>query len=90
MVRELTASILIIFERSWQEGQEERSGELQTGQTYLSPWEGDGMNPPASHFQLYQDKNVTKNSKHGFVKGKSCLTNLVAFYNEIASLVEEK
>lgn len=74
----------------FQEGQEERSEELKARQIYLSPWEGDSMNSPASHFQSYRDKNVTRNSKHGSVKAKSCLTNLVAFYNEIASLVEER
>ena len=30
--------------------QEERSGELQTGQPHLSPWEGDGASNPGDHF----------------------------------------
>lgn len=46
----------------FQEEQEERSGELQVIQLYLSPWEGDDMNPPASRFQLYQGKKVTRSS----------------------------
>lgn len=30
-----------------------------------------------------KDKNVTGNSQHGILKGKSCLTNVTAFYNEV-------
>ncbi|KAK4810802.1 hypothetical protein QYF61_008774 [Mycteria americana] len=32
-------------------------------------------------------EKVIRNSKHGFTKGKSCLTNLITFYNEIAGIV---
>lgn len=27
------------------------------------------------------DKKMTRNSQHGFTKGKSCLIYLIAFYN---------
>jgi len=33
---------------------------------------------------------VIGDSQHGFTKGKSCLTNLVAFYNRIAALVGKR
>lgn len=32
---------------------------------------------------------VIGSSQHGFSKGKSCLINLIAFYNEVSGAVEE-
>ncbi|GAB0205851.1 mitochondrial enolase superfamily member 1 [Grus japonensis] len=34
-----------------------------------------------------ENKKVTGDSQHGFTNGKLCLTNLVAFYNEVTTLV---
>ncbi|KAK4832124.1 hypothetical protein QYF61_020801 [Mycteria americana] len=36
-----------------------------------------------------KDKKIIKSIQRGFTKGKSCLTNLTTFYNEMTGLVDE-
>ena len=42
---------------------------------------------PYTLFKQLEEKKVIRNSQHGFTKGKSCLTKLVAFYDVITGWV---
>ena len=35
------------------------------------------------------NKKIIRISQHGFTKGKSCMTNLINFYDEVTVLVDE-
>ncbi|KAK4823752.1 hypothetical protein QYF61_006048 [Mycteria americana] len=40
--------------------------------------------------QHVQDNQVIRPSQNGFMKGKSCLTNLISFYDKVTRLVDEE
>ncbi|GAB0209906.1 mitochondrial enolase superfamily member 1 [Grus japonensis] len=40
-------------------------------------------------YNYVEEKVVIRNGQHGFTKGKSCLTNLIAFYDGMTSWVDE-
>lgn len=63
--------------------QERWSAELQASQPHLSPWEGDGENPPGNPLQTYEEQEVIGSSHNWFMKEKTYCVSLMAFYGEI-------
>lgn len=72
-----------------QEGPKGGSRKLQTDQPHLSLREGDWEQIIQDTISRYFEEKVTGNSQHVFMKGKSCVTNLITFYNEMTGLVDE-
>lgn len=58
-------------------------------QHHLHPGEAERVNTSESHFQTYRLMGtcLEEVSMHGFSKGKSCLTNLIACYGEMTSVM---
>ena len=56
----------------------------------LPSWERDGTQLVLEVIiKQAEEKKVIRSSQHGFTKGKSCLTNLIAFYDGMTGWVVE-
>lgn len=55
----------------------------------LSPREDSEGSNLGNPFQTVKDEKNIRSMQCGFTKEKSCLINLIAFYNEVTSLVDE-
>ena len=44
---------------------------------------------PYSHPRIIRKSDQSRPSQHGFTNGRSCLTNLISFYDKVTCLVDE-
>ncbi|KAK4817096.1 hypothetical protein QYF61_027927 [Mycteria americana] len=72
-----------------QGGLEGRSRELQACQSDLGAGEGYEQIVLSAITWHVQDNQVIRPSQHGFMKGRSCLPNLISFYDKVTHLVDE-
>ncbi|CAM4650280.1 unnamed protein product [Caretta caretta] len=62
------------------------TGQSASPQSLEKSWSRSSRESILKHLE---ERKVIRNSQHGFTKGKSCLTNLIAFYDEITGSVDE-
>ncbi|KAK4814369.1 hypothetical protein QYF61_017782 [Mycteria americana] len=82
----LTKPLSIIYQQSWLTGEVPVDWRLAN----VTPIYKKGQQEdPGNYRPDLEDNQVIKPSQHGFRKGRSCLTNLISFYNKVTRLVDE-
>jgi len=67
----------------------ERPRELPTCHSHLCAGEDHGVDPPGSYAKAHGGEGIW-DKQHGFTKGRSCLTNLVSFYDDMCQWTREE
>ncbi|KAK4824609.1 LOW QUALITY PROTEIN: hypothetical protein QYF61_016878 [Mycteria americana] len=104
LVEELATPLSIIYQQSWLTGEVPDDWRLaNVTPIYKKGWKEDPGNyrpvsltsVPVKRFILsalnrhVQANQGIRSSQHGFMKGRSCLTNLISFYVQVTHLVDE-
>ncbi|KAK4816585.1 LOW QUALITY PROTEIN: hypothetical protein QYF61_017975 [Mycteria americana] len=86
--RQAAKPLSMIFEKSWQSGED--PGDWRKGNIpHLCAWEDHGIDPPRSYARAHGGPGGDLRQPTWLHKGKSCLTNLVAFYDEVTTSVDK-
>lgn len=85
---------MISFEGSWSSTEVLEDWKTNPGitanQPHMNPWKSMEHLILEAISMHMNDKNMIRNSQHGFTKGKSCLTHLITSYEEATSGVSER
>ncbi|KAK4810727.1 hypothetical protein QYF61_007701 [Mycteria americana] len=79
----MAGPLSIIYQRSWESG--EVPADWKTAN--VIPIYKKGVREDQGNYRT--DNAINRHSQHGFTKGKSCLTNLISFYDKVTYLVDE-
>ncbi|KAK4816294.1 hypothetical protein QYF61_014592 [Mycteria americana] len=71
-------------------GQKEDAGNYRPVSLTLVPGNGMEQIILSAITRHVQDNQVIRPSQHGIMKGRSCLTNLISFYDKLTHLVDEE